>query len=92
MNAGGVLIFAAAGATALLGQWIKSHEKWPSWWAVLGMGIAGLAFYGLKSGWPAAWTWDGLDGWLSQAWPWSLALPGLASSLGLHSALKTDSK
>lgn len=92
-NTAGALILIAASLVALLGQWIKSHEKWDSRLAVLGMGVAGMIVYGVRYGWPSSFAWESVDFWLNKAWIWGLLLPGLASSIGAFIPwLKTDSK
>lgn len=84
------LTIGAAVFVAMVGQWVKSMKNVDTRIPVAVMGALGLVFYGLKSGWPAAFEWDAIDSWLNTAWPWAFALPGLASTIGLHPSLKTD--
>ena len=86
----GTLTIGAAFLVALLGQYLKSLKNVPTWAPVAGMGLVGIAFYGLRSGWPAAPEWGAIENWLDSAWPWAVALPGMSSAIGLHPTLKTD--
>lgn len=89
----GILTVIAAGLIALFGQWIKSHEKWDTRLAIVGMIVLAYAVYAFRFGVPLDWSWDGLDAWLGKGWPWVTGIIATASTVGAFVPwFRTDSR
>lgn len=88
----GPLMLCGAALVVLAGQWVKRHKKWDSRLPVAVMALLGMVLYGLRYGWPIL-DWDPIDAWIMKSLPWSLLLPGAASTLGAFVPwFRTDSK
>ena len=82
------LMFFAALVVGGLGQWLNAKPHVPTA-AVKGLlALVGMAFY-LIVDMPAGWTGQPLLEWLSEAWVWAAAVPGIASLVGLAPGLAT---
>jgi hypothetical protein len=86
-----LIVLIAAGAVALAGQGLNRYKGIPNW-AVKGLLVlAGVPFYMWSVGLPPAWWGPQFEEWSMGAVIWAFALPGMASTIGLHPAMKTDS-
>lgn len=73
---------------ALIGQKLKSNPRISSDLVRVGLLLAGLGLY-LVVDQPKGFGQPFFD-WLDKAYVWALALPGLASLMGMAPALKTN--
>lgn len=83
-----VFVTIAGLLLAILGQKFKSNPKVSSDLVRVGLLVAGLALY-LVVDQPTGMGQPFFD-WLDKAYLWALALPGAASLIGMHPALKTN--
>lgn len=82
------LMFFAALAVAALGQWFNAKTTVPPL-AVKGvLALVGPAVYLIVKV-PAAWTGPEFLAWFDEAWVWALALPGIASLIGVAPGMNT---
>lgn len=86
-----VVLLLAGGAIATIGQWLKSIKNIPTEAVQFALCLVGFAFYFLQAGPPTHW-WPLDQKWSEDAAAWVLALPGLASIIGVHPVMKTDSR
>lgn len=84
------LMFFAALAIAGVGQWLNSKPNVPPLVVKAALAAVGPMLYLLISQ-PTALYGPAFIEWLDKAWLWALALPGLASLLGLAPGMATRS-
>ena len=87
-----LIVLLAAGAVAVVGQWLNSKKSIPAP-AVKGLlALAGVPFYLWATGMPPAWTGPEFSSWSEGAVLWAFAIPGMASLVGLAPGMGTNSK
>lgn len=86
-----LITFAGGILAALVGQFLKSKKSIPNEAVQLVLATIGFGLYVLRVGPPFSW-WPLTEAWSVNAVAWICALPGLASMMGNHPALKTDSR
>ena len=81
-------MFFASLFVAALGQWLNAKTTLPPL-AVKGAlaAVGPVLFLIVKA--PAAWTGQPFLDWFDEAWVWSLALPGIASLIGVAPGMNT---
>lgn len=73
---------------AVIGQRLNRYKANNTELVKLGLVVSGLMLY-----LPIEQPWvEGFLPWFENAWLWAVAVPGIASLVGMHPALKTDSK
>jgi len=82
------LMFFAALVVGGVGQYLNARPSIPTALIKGVLALVGMAFY-LVVDVPAAWTGQPLIEWLSEAWVWAAAVPGIASLIGLAPGLAT---
>jgi len=85
------LLMLAGVAVAALGQFLNAKKSIPTAVVKVALALCGMGFY-LIIAQPKAWLGQPLLDWFDVAFVWALALPGLASFIALHPAMKTDSQ
>lgn len=87
-----LIVMIAAGAVALVGQWLNSQRSIPAPAVKAALALAGIPFYCWSVGLPGAWYGPAFTVWSQGAVLWVLAIPGAASLFGLMPNMATDSR
>ena len=82
------LSFLGALIVAGVGQKLNADPRVPTPLVKLAMALIGIGLYLVKSQ-PAAWHGQAFLDWLDEAWLWAVAVPGLASLIGLAPGMAT---
>jgi hypothetical protein len=87
-----LIVMIAAGAVALVGQWLNSQRSIPAPAVKATLALAGIPFFIWSTGLPPAWSGPEFTVWSQGAVLWCFAIPGIASLAGLAPGMATDSR
>jgi len=87
-----LIVLLAAGAVAVLGQWLNTWPQIPTAAVKALLALAGIPFFIWATGLPPEWSGPAFASWSQGAVLWAFAIPGMASLVGLAPGMATTNK